>query len=272
MVTTTSNGRANACIALRATTVRTARCAANSSPAATKVIRRSRLMATSTLKSTPERAATARMPSWTGLPSTTPQRARGLPIISASCSRMMVRKPASPGATILGPPLKPAKKCGSTNPVVMRTSASTQVRFSHTGMPPSTSPRDTSRASSKASWTTMRLRSTTSAPSISTSSSRVVARCVPLAIRIAMRSAGTCDRASSTTGSTVALGMGRVTSQTEMATVWPRPTRSRRGALPTGFSIARRTAPAWSGRPSTQAGSRTVVRPSGNSTGSPVRP
>ena len=157
---------------------------------------------------------------------------------------MIVRKPAKPGATIFGPPLKPAKKCGSTKPVVMRKSASTQVRFSQTGTPPSTSPRDTSCASSNASWTTMRFRSTMSAPSISTSSSRVVARWVPLAIMIAMRSAGTCDSASSTAGSTVALGMGRVTSQTEMATVWPGRTRSRRGALPVGRSSACRTAPA----------------------------
>ena len=97
----------------------------------------------------------------------------------------------------------------------------------------------------------MRLRSTMSAPSISTSSSRVVARWVPLAIMIAMRSTGTCDRASSTTGSTVALGMGRVTSQTEMATVWSGRTRSRNGGLPIGCSSACRTAPASSGSPST---------------------
>jgi hypothetical protein len=34
-----------------------------------------------------------------------------------------VFRPTSPGATILAPPLNPAKKCGSTKPVVMRTSA-----------------------------------------------------------------------------------------------------------------------------------------------------
>ena len=73
-------------------------------------------------------------------------------------------------------------------------------------------------------------------------------------------------------GSTVALGMGRVTSQTEMATVWPALTRSRSGAVPSGRSRASRTAPDWSGRPSRYVGSITVVRSSGNSTGRPVRP
>ena len=85
----------------------------------------------------------------------TPQRASGLPIISASCSRIVVLNPASPGATSFGPPLKPAKKCGSTNPVVMRKSASTQRRFSHTGTCGSTSPRCTSPSSSNALWLTM---------------------------------------------------------------------------------------------------------------------
>ena len=37
----------------------------------------------------------------------------------------MVSVAARPGHTALGPPLNPAKKWGSTNPVMMRTSAST---------------------------------------------------------------------------------------------------------------------------------------------------
>ena len=53
--------------------------------------------------------------------------------------------PASPGATIFGPPLNPAKKCGSTNPVVIRRSAATHSRFSETGTSP-TIPRSTSEA------------------------------------------------------------------------------------------------------------------------------
>ena len=50
---------------------------------------------------------------------------------AASCSVITVSSPARPGATIFGPPLKPAKKCGSTKPVVMRTSAPSQKRLSH---------------------------------------------------------------------------------------------------------------------------------------------
>ena len=51
---------------------------------------------------------------------------------------------AKPGHTALGPPLKPAKKWGSTNPVMMRTSASTYWRCNRIGVP-STSPTATWR-------------------------------------------------------------------------------------------------------------------------------
>ena len=44
-----------------------------------------------------------------------------------------------------GPPENPAKKCGSTKPVVILTSASTQVRFNQTGTPSPWTP-------SQASW------------------------------------------------------------------------------------------------------------------------
>ena len=77
------------------------------SPAATAVICRSRLIATSTLKWTPTCVAMRRIASWIGLPSVTPQRALGFPIISASCSRIVVLNPARPGATSFGPPLNP---------------------------------------------------------------------------------------------------------------------------------------------------------------------
>ena len=52
---------------------------------------------------------------------------------AASCSVSTVSSPARPGATIFGPPEKPAKKCGSTKPVVILTSASSHSRFSQTG-------------------------------------------------------------------------------------------------------------------------------------------
>ena len=96
------------------------------------------------------------MASWMGFPSVTPQMAVGLDTISALCSRMIVSKPASPGATILGPPLKPAKKWGSTNPVVIRTSASSQWRFNRIGMPLGVSPASARPDLSKARWLTTR--------------------------------------------------------------------------------------------------------------------
>ena len=59
---------------------------------------------------------------------------------AALCNASTVSRPASPGATIFGPPLNPAKKWGSTKPVVMRTSDASQVRFSSTGTSPSCQP------------------------------------------------------------------------------------------------------------------------------------
>ena len=73
---------------------------------------------------------------------------------SALWSCMMVSKPARPGATIFGPPLNPAKKCGSTKPVVMRTSASIHALSSHTGMPLDDSPTYSSVSESNALWFT----------------------------------------------------------------------------------------------------------------------
>ena len=82
----------------------------------------------------------------TGFASTGPHVAAGSPMRRASCSVITVRSPARPGTTIFGPPLKPAKKCGSTKPVVMRTSASTHTRFSSSGTPSPWVPRSTSAA------------------------------------------------------------------------------------------------------------------------------
>ena len=56
----------------------------------------------------------------------------------------------------LGPPLKPAKKWGSTKPVVMRTSASSHRWFSQTGTSPASQPNQRRLASSRASWLTTR--------------------------------------------------------------------------------------------------------------------
>ena len=80
------------------------------------MIRCSSSRSTSTEKSTPVALVIARTASWTGFPSMTPQVALGSPIRRALWSASVVSSPARPGATIFGPPLKPAKKCGSTKP------------------------------------------------------------------------------------------------------------------------------------------------------------
>ena len=89
-------------------------------------------------------AAMARTSSWTGLPSMLPQVALGSPMRGPSCSVKIVSSPARPGATSFGPPLNPAKKCGSTKPVVILTSASTQARFNQTGTPRPSTPHQAS--------------------------------------------------------------------------------------------------------------------------------
>ena len=86
----------------------------------------------------------------------TPQVAFGCAMRTASCRTSTVSSPARPGATIFGPPLKPAKKCGSTKPVVMRMSASIQIRFSDTGTPVVVVPTWTSVDGARLSWLTMR--------------------------------------------------------------------------------------------------------------------
>ena len=48
---------------------------------------------------------------------------------------MIVSNPARPGATILGPPLNPAKKWGSTKPIVILKSDLIQSLFINTGIP-----------------------------------------------------------------------------------------------------------------------------------------
>jgi hypothetical protein len=67
-----------------------------------------------------------------------------------------VSSAASPGATSFGPPENPAKKCGSTNPVVIRTSASLHSRFSQTGTSRPNVARHTIVSGARESWLTMR--------------------------------------------------------------------------------------------------------------------
>ncbi len=237
-------------------------------------MRCSRLSTTSSPKSTPPTAATtARMSSCTGLPSHTAQVAAGSPMRRASCRVSTVSSPASPGATSLGPPEKPAKKCGSTKPVVMRTSASTHSRLRNTGTPSPCTPRSTSEESSRASWLTTRTRPTTSSPSMARISASVLPRWVPVATSSTTSSSATMPSSSSSTAGTIRCrGWGRVPSHIEMATRCPGRTSSRSGGPATGERSASRSTCRWSSGAGAYVGSTTVVRSRGRSTTSPSSP
>ena len=162
-------------------------------------------------------SAMARTSSWTGLPWMTPQVARGSPMREASCRTRTVSSAASPGATSLGPPENPAKKCGSTKPVVIRTSASVHSRFSHTGTPAPKVPIQASRRRSRASWLTMRTLSTTSSPNMRRSSASLLPRWVPVATRITTSSRRTTPSSSARIAGIIRCrGCGRVPSQAEI--------------------------------------------------------
>ena len=156
VVSTTSNGAGTARIAVAFTWAQARLCSENRFPAKAAVIFWSRLSATSIENVGGAMAAISRTSSWIGLPSVVPQVAFGWAIRRASCRTSTVPSPASPGATIFGPPLKPAKKCGSTNPVVILTSALIQARFRCTGTPVVVVPTNSSEASSRLSWLTTR--------------------------------------------------------------------------------------------------------------------
>ena len=185
----------------------------------------------------------------------------------------VVSSPASPGATIFGPPEKPAKKCGSTKPVVIRTSAATQSLLSQTGTAAPSRPIQVSEPSSRASWLTTRTESTTSAPNMRRSSSSVLPRWVPVATSTTTSSSRTSRSSSSRiAGITIVRGCGRVPSQALIATVCPARTSSRSGGPATGARSAARTASRESGAAGGYAGATTVVRPSGSSTARPSDP
>ncbi len=132
---------------------------------------------------------------------------------------------ARPGATILGPPEKPAKKWGSTKPRVTRTSASMKRRSTRAGTSePGTRPSVTCAASSSPSCCTTSQPARIPAPNIASSSPGVQARWLPVATSSRTWRPGS---SSSSTGTTVRAGNGRVTSQMLTATTAPTGARSR---------------------------------------------
>ena len=250
-------------------------CISKSSPAKTCVIRCWRSRRTSMLKCglASGRAAIARMSPCIGFSSMIPQVERGSPTRAASCRVSTVSSPASPGATIFGPPENPAKKCGSTKPVVIRRSASSQWRQSRVGTPLPLSPRSTRDESSRASWLITRQAPRISSPSIARSSASVFARWVPVAIRMVTSSGRTTPSSSRNTAPIISRrGCARVTSQTEIAAVCPGLASCRSGGPATGArSAAVRTA-SGSASDGAWTGSMTVVRSRGTSISRPLRP
>ena len=236
------------------------------------MIRCSSLRSTSRAKSGGATAATARIASWTGFPSQMPHVARGSAIRRPLWSTSTVASPASPGATILGPPLKPAKKCGSTKPVVIRRSASTQSRLSSTGTSP-TIPRSTRVEPSRERWFTTRHERWTSGPSIASSSSSVLLRCVPVAMITVTSSGRTMPSSSARIASSITgRGWARVMSQTEMARRCPGRAISRSGGPAVGARRASSTVANESAAASRWRGRTTVVRLSGSVTRRPREP
>ena len=268
----------NACstrrIATSSATAQAAPCMANSSPPNARVTRCSWFSSTSSEKCgfACGWAAAARMSACIGLSRITPQVDRGWPTRRASCSTSTVSRPARPGVTILGPPLKPAKKCGSTKPVVSRTSASVHSRLRKSGTPSPTDPRSTRASRSRATWLITRQVRAISGPSMASSSSGEFARWVPVAIRI-VRSSGRRRPSSSSSiaSSTSRRGWARVMSQTETATRAPGATTSRRRGPATGERIASCSASRGAGWASSCCGTTTVAS-SGTSTSRPSLP
>ena len=96
---------------------------------------------------------------------------------------------------------------------------------------------------SRASWLTTRHRRTSSEPSMRSSSSGVLARWVPVAIRIVMSSWRTPGISASSASIVWRRGCARVMSQTEMAIRCPGRASSRSGGQPMGARIARSSVP-----------------------------
>ncbi len=124
---------------------------------------------------TPVPSAMARTSSWTGLPSMIPQAAAGVADAGGVVQGEHGLQRGEPRRDELRPPENPAKKCGSTKPVVMRTSASTHSRLSQTGTSLPNRPIHRSELSSRESWLTIRTASTTASPNMARSSGLGVA-------------------------------------------------------------------------------------------------
>ena len=94
------------------------------SPAKIPVIRRSSSSATFKRKLGPARNARSRISSQMRIAFGHAEHSVGVADVAAPWLLITVCKCATPGMMPFGPPLNPAKKCGSMKPVMIRTSAS----------------------------------------------------------------------------------------------------------------------------------------------------
>ena len=182
------------------------------------------------------------MSAFIGLPSSTPVRARGLPM---NCPRWLpstVARSQTPGRTLLRPPEKPAKKCGSMKPSATSSSVSAASLSMTSGVPEGRRPISTFAPASPQSWTTTSHSARSSGPSLASSSEAVVARWKPVATSRVTRMPGLPSRSSrSMLGRMSRLGTGRVWSEIMMTQFFlPRASSESRGE-PMGASIAART-------------------------------
>ncbi len=125
VVSTTSNRPGTERVTDRDAASTAARWLCGRVPANTPVRRRSSSMVTSTTRSGGQSEVAALTNSWTGFPSVASQVERGSAMRLGLWASMTVDVAARPGQVPFGPPLQPAKKWGSTNPVTIRRSAST---------------------------------------------------------------------------------------------------------------------------------------------------
>ena len=141
-----------------------------------------------------------------------------------------------PGSTLLLPPEKPAKKCGSIKPSLIKRSASAAVLLIQSSPPEGSIPRSTRSSLLSAWWLITVTLSKTWRPNRCSSSSGNVVRCIPAAISNVMRARGLPFLISSRSkGTVIRLGRGRVWSLV-MITILSRPlANSLRAGAATGL-------------------------------------
>jgi hypothetical protein len=172
---------------------------------------------------------------------------------------------ATAGKMPLYPPLNPAMKCGSINPSTTRRSASTYSRFMYTSRP-SASCRRRGAFGVVGVVVDDAVVLVDVLPTISTSSSSVLARWEPVPLTMVTFSGGTWESSSKSQGRRRSRGRARVMSGITTANRSPEPTSSFRGAEPMGSRAASQKAAASSGRPSSGLGASTVTLEDGIST------